>query len=390
MERDMTTVDDLLAQLVAIDSRNPALVPGGPGEGAITGVAADFLRTAGLEVELVEAQAGRPSAIGRLPGAGGGRTLLLNAHTDTVGFGAMAHPLTPRVEGGRLYGRGAYDMKSGLAAVLVAAADLARGPRLRGDLIVTVVADEEHSSIGTEATIAHLQASGVRADGAIITEPTDMQLCLAHRGFAWATITAHGRAAHGSRRADGIDAIAHMGRVLVALERLDRELQARPFHPLLEAGALHASLIEGGTELSTYPARCVLQVERRTLPGETAESIAREIEALLDELRAADPRFSAEVELTLFRPPMETDDREPIVTALAGAAEAVLGARPPVIGATWWMDSALLGAAGIPTAVLGPRGAGAHADVEWVDLASVRACVEVYVAAARGFCGVDG
>jgi acetylornithine deacetylase len=279
-------------------------------------------------------------------------------------------------------------MKSGLAAVLVAAAELARGPRLRGDLIVTVVADEEHSSLGTEAVIAQLQASGARADGAIITEPTDMRLCLAHRGFAWATITTHGRAAHGSRRAEGIDAIAHMGRVLVALEQFDRELQARPAHPLLESGALHASLIEGGTELSTYPARCVLQVERRTLPGETAESVAGELEALLEGLRAADPRFSAEVELTLFRPPMETGAGEPIVAALAGAAEAVLGAPPPVIGATWWMDSALLAAAGIPTAVLGPRGAGAHADVEWVELASVRECTDVLVAAAREFCHV--
>jgi acetylornithine deacetylase len=385
----MIGIDDLLAQLVSIDSRNPALVPGGPGETAITSVAADFLRAAGLEVDLAEPQLGRPSAIGRLKGLGGGRNLLLNAHTDTVGFGAMADPLAPRIEDGRLYGRGAYDMKSGLAAVLVAAAELARGPRLLGDLIVTIVADEEHASLGTEAAIAHLQAIGAHADGAIITEPTDMRLCLAHRGFAWATITTHGRAAHGSRRADGVDAIAHMGRVLVALEQFDRELQARPAHPLLESGALHASLIDGGTELSTYPSRCVLQIERRTLPGETAESVAGELAAILNELCAADSQFSAEVELTLFRPPMETVASEPIAAALAGAAEAVLGAPPPAIGATWWMDSALLQAAGIPTAIFGPRGAGAHADVEWVDLASVQACTDVLVAAARVFCEED-
>jgi acetylornithine deacetylase len=384
----MSQLQELLARLVAIDSRNPALVPDGPGETAIAGLVADFLGAAGLEVTLVEPQPGRPSAIGRLAGVGGGRNLLLNAHTDTVGFGAMIGPLTPRVEGGRMYGRGAYDMKSGLAAVLVAAAELARGPRLRGDLIVTVVADEEHSSLGTEAAIAHLRAIGAHADGAIITEPTDMQLCLAHRGFAWATITTHGRAAHGSLRADGIDAIAHMGRVLVALEQFDRDLQTRPAHPLLEAGILHASLIEGGTELSTYPARCVLQVERRTLPGETAESVAGELEAVLEQLRAADPQFSAEVELTLFRAPMETDATERIARVLAGAAEALLGTPPAVIGATGWMDSALLDAAGIPTAIFGPRGDGAHADVEWVELASVRACTDVLVAAAREFCEV--
>jgi acetylornithine deacetylase len=382
----MIITQDLLAQLVAIDSRNPALAHDGPGEAAIAEVVAMFLRAAGLAVELAEPQPGRPSVIGRLPGAGGGRVLLLNAHMDTVGFGAMDAPLVPRVEEGRLYGRGAYDMKGGLAAVLVAAATLARGERLRGDLIVTTVADEEHASIGTEAVLAHLQAAGVRADGAIVTEPTDLQLCVAHKGFAWAMITTHGRAAHGSRRADGIDAIAHMGRVLVALERLDDELQARPAHPLLGHGSLHASLIDGGTELSTYPARCVLQLERRTLPGETARSVAGEIAAILDRLRDDDPRFSAEAELTLFRPPLETATSEPIVAALAGAAAHALGAPPPLVGATFWMDAALLSAAGIPTAIFGPRGAGPHADVEWADLASVQTCAEVLVDAARAFC----
>jgi acetylornithine deacetylase/succinyl-diaminopimelate desuccinylase family protein len=385
----MNTAQSLLARLVAIDSRNPALVPGGPGEAVVADVVAGFLREAGLAVELVEPQLGRPSVVGRLRGTGGGHVLLLNAHTDTVGFGALADPLMPRVEHGRLYGRGAYDMKGGLAAVLAAAAELAQGPRLRGNLIVTAVADEEHASLGTAAVLAQLQATGARVDGAIVTEPTEMQLCVAHKGFAWATITTHGHAAHGSRRAEGVDAIAHMGRVLVALERLDAQLQERPAHPLLGHGSLHASLIEGGTELSTYPARCVLQVERRTMPGEIAESVAGEIAAILDELRAADPRFSAESELTLFRPPLETAADAPIVVALAAAAGQALGAAPSLVGATFWMDSALLGAAGIPTAIFGPRGAGAHADVEWVDLASVQTCVDVLVATARGFCGME-
>jgi acetylornithine deacetylase len=300
----------------------------------------------------------------------------------------MEQPLVPRVENGRMYGRGALDMKSGLAAILVTAAELARGARLRGDLIVTAVADEEHASIGTEDTIAHLQAAGARIDGAIIPEPTDMQLCIANRGFAWITIATTGRAAHGSRRNEGIDAIAHMGRVLGALEQLDAQFQARPPHPLLATSALHASLISGGSELSTYPARCELQIERRTLPGETPETLIREIQALLDELRAADPSFSATTELTFFRPPMETDPDAPIVTALTSAAQQALGAPPPVIGATFWMDSALLSDAGIPTAVFGPRGAGLHSDVEWVDLASVQTCADVLLATARAFCGM--
>jgi acetylornithine deacetylase len=206
----MPTITDLLAQLVAIDSRNPLLDARGPGEAAIAAAAAEYLRAAGLDVTLVEAVPGRPSVIARLRGVGGGPALLLNAHLDTVGFGSMAAPLAPRIEDGRMYGRGTYDMKGGLAAALAAAAQLARGQPLRGDLIITAVADEEHASIGTEAAIVHLRDTGVRVDAGIVTEPTDLQLCVAHKGFAWASVITHGRAAHGSRRADGIDAIAHI------------------------------------------------------------------------------------------------------------------------------------------------------------------------------------
>jgi acetylornithine deacetylase len=382
----MMTISDLLARLVATDSRNPMLDAHGPGEAAIAAAVAEYLGAAGLGVTILEAVPGRPSVIGLLRGVGGGRALLLNAHMDTVGFGAIADPLTPRVEDGRLYGRGAYDMKGGLAAVLSAAARIAQGQRPRGDLIVTAVADEEHASIGTEAAIAFLRGSQIHADAAIVTEPTDLQLCLAHKGFAWAGITTHGRAAHGSRRADGVDAIAHMGRVLAALERLDARLQDLPAHPLLGHGSLHASLIAGGTELSTYPALCRLGLERRTLPGETAEAVLAELDAIVRELSAQDARFSAQAELTLFRPPLETAAEQPIAMALAGAVQQELGQAPPIVGATFWMDAALLGAAGVPTAIFGPRGAGLHADVEWVDLASVEACANVLVATARSFC----
>jgi acetylornithine deacetylase len=381
----MISTTDLLAQLVAIDSRNPQLDPLGPGEAAIAAAVAAYLRAAGLDVTLLEPAPGRPTVLARLPGAGDGPALLLNAHLDTVGFGGMAAPIAPRIEDGRLYGRGAYDMKGGLAAVLAAAAQLAQGQPLRGDLIITAVADEEHASIGTEAAIAHLHDTGTRVDAAIVTEPTDLQLCVAHKGFAWAGVTTHGRAGHGSRRADGIDAIAHMGRVLVALERLDAQLQERAAHPLLGHGSLHASLIGGGSELSTYPARCQLDFERRTLPGETAESVAAELQDILNELSGQDPRFSATAELTLFRPPLETSLDQPIVVALARAGQQITGQPLPISGATFWMDAALLGAAGIPTAIFGPRGAGLHADVEWVDLASVQACADVLVATARSF-----
>jgi acetylornithine deacetylase len=378
-------VADLLARLVALDSRNPVLAPGAPGEAAIATAVADFLRAAGLEVAWVAPQPDRPSVVGRLRGTGGGRALLLNGHLDTVGFGGMPDPTTPRTENGRLYGRGAYDMKGGLAAILHAAATLARGPRLRGDLIVTAVSDEEHASLGTEAVLAHLGPEAAGIDGAIVTEPTDLQICVAHKGFAWATFTTQGRAAHGSRRADGIDAIAHMGRILVELERLDAALQQRPAHPLLGHASLHASLIAGGTELSTYPAHCELQVERRTLPGETPASVESEFAAIVDTPRAADPHFHGTATVTFTRPPLETPIDSPVVQALIAAA-STLGAAPPLVGATFWMDAALLGAAGIPSVAFGPRGADLHADSEWVDLASVEACAAALIATARAFC----
>jgi len=298
----------------------------------------------------------------------------------------MADPTLPRIDNGRLYGRGAYDMKGGLAAILHAAATLAQGPRLRGDVIVTAVADEEHASLGTEAVLAHLGPQAAAISGAIVTEPTDLQICVAHKGFAWATFTTQGRAAHGSRRADGIDAIAHMGRVLVALERLDAALQERLAHPLLGHSSLHASLIAGGTELSTYPAHCELQVERRTLPGETPAAVAAGFAVILDTLHAADPHFNGTVTVTFARPPLETPRDSPIVQALAAATTGTLGAAPPLMGATFWMDAALLGATGIPSVAFGPRGAGLHADSEWVDLASVEACAAALVATARAFC----
>jgi acetylornithine deacetylase len=285
-----------------------------------------------------------------------------------------------------LSARAPSDLSAGGAAALLACATLAHGPRLRGDVIVTAVADEEHASLGTQAVLAHLRAAGQAVDGAIVTEPTDLQLGLAHKGFVWATLTTQGRAAHGSRRADGIDAIAHMGRVLTGLERLDAALQERPAHPLLGHASLHASLISGGTELSTYPAHCALQVERRTLPGETAGSVTAEFQSILDMLHAADPRFAADLAVTLFRSSLETARDAPLVEALHTAAQQVLGAPPPITGTSFWTDAAFLGDAGIPTAIFGPTGVGLHADEEWVDLASVQQCAQVLIAAAQTFC----
>ncbi len=378
--------NDVLAGLVAIDSRNPAL-GAGPGEQAAIAFCATFLREHGFDVTLIEPVAGRPSLLGRLAGTGGGRTLMLNGHVDTVGFGAMVNPLSPVVVSNRMHGRGSYDMKGGVAAILAAAAEIAAGPRMRGDLLIAIVADEEHASLGTEAVLAYMAANQIHADAGIVAEPTEYDLCVAHKGFVWATIHTTGRAAHGSKWQDGIDAIAHMGRVLVALEQLDQQLHQRPAHPILGVPSLHASLIQGGVELSTYPGRCELQIERRTIPGETASQVQSELQAIIDTLRHADSHFDAQLTLGLARSPMEASLDTAIVAAMRTAGKQILGQELTIFGMSGWTDTALMADFGIPSILLGPCGAGAHADEEWVDLESVQKCAQIYINVARQICG---
>jgi acetylornithine deacetylase len=299
---------------------------------------------------------------------------MLNAHLDTVGVAGMTDAFNPRVEGRRLYGRGAYDMKGSLAAILLAARELRREGGLRGDLVVAAVADEEVASLGMSAVVRRL-----RADAAIVTEPTELCLCLAHKGFVWLEVATSGVAAHGSRPDLGVDAITRMGPVLVGLEDLAARLGAGTPHPLLGHGSVHASLIEGGRELSTYPDRCVLKVERRTLPGESPESVKTEVQAIA--------RESGDVRILLARDPSEVAPTHPIVQAVRDAATERLEGAPREVGVSYWMDAAILTGAGIPTVTLGPVGMGAHAAVEWVDLDSLLACAEIYVSAARSFCG---
>jgi acetylornithine deacetylase len=377
----LETITTLLQQLVAIESINPDLVAGGAGEREIASFVANWLDQAGLEVSLDESAPGRPSVVGVVRGTGkGGRSLLLNAHMDTVGVAGMERPHDPRVEGSRLYGRGSYDMKGGLAAIMIATAQ-AKKLSLRGDVIITAVADEEYASVGTESIVKRWHA-----DAAIVTEPTALDLCVAHKGFVWLEIATQGRAAHGSRPDLGLDAIVKMGHILVGLDQLDQSLRSGTSHPLLGSGSLHASLIRGGQELSSYPESCILEVERRTIPGETPEQVEAEIEAVLDGIRQNDPTFVASLKTTFARDSFEVAEDSAIVQALSNQIEALLGSAPEVSGGSGWMDSALLAAAGIPTVIFGPGGDGAHAVVEWVDLEQVQLCSDVLLATIQDFC----
>lgn len=361
-----SSLTELAAELVRIDSVNPDLVPGGAGEGELARFVAEWLADAGLEVEVEEVAPGRPNVVGRARGSGGGPTLLLNAHMDTVGYGGMEAPLEPRVENGRLYGRGAYDMKGSLAAIMVAGAEAVQAG-LRGDVLVAAVADEEVYSIGAEAV-----ARACRADAAIVAEPTELRLVVAHKGFVWMEVETNGRAAHGSRPDLGEDAIVAMGHVLTGLGALGETLLAKPSHPLLGSGSVHASVIRGGVELSTYPESCVLGLERRTVPGETVELVEAQIREIAG---------GVEIRTTFVREPFEVAQDEPVVQAVLRHAGG-----PEVAGFAGWADSAVFAAAGIPTVVFGPGGEGAHAQVEWVDLADLERCKDLYLAVARELC----
>jgi acetylornithine deacetylase len=370
-------VVDLLKDLVAIDSVNPSLSEGAPGEAEIARYVHDWAVAEGLAAELVDDCSGRPNVLirGGEPTDDGPR-LLLCGHLDTVGTGAMAEPLSPRIDGDRLYGRGAYDMKAGLAAGLVACREVDR-LGLPVEVVVAAVADEEHASLGIQRLLPDL-----KADAAIVTEPTEMSIGVAHKGFVWVDIEVTGVAAHGSRPELGVDAIVKTGPILLALEELNRSLAARE-HDLLGPGTVHASLITGGEEASSIPERCVLTLERRTLPGETVEDVEAEIARMLDACRAADSQLSATSRTLLHRPALETAPAKPLVRALSDAHEQVRGRPAEVGGLSYWADSAFIASHDIPTVLFGPGGDGAHADIEWVSVSDTVDCTRVLIATAQ-------
>jgi acetylornithine deacetylase len=371
----------LLRDLVAIDSINPSLLPGARGEAEAARRIASELEAIGLRVETTDAAPGRPNVVGVLEGRAPGRSLMFCGHTDTVGVTGMPRPFAAEIRDGRLYGRGAQDMKGGVAAMIGAVRLLAEaGGLARGRVIVAAVVDEEHASIGAEALVARW-----RADAAVVTEPTGLDVAVAHKGFQWVALETRGRAAHGSRPLDGRDAILRMGRVLARLEALDRDLQQRPPHALLGTASLHASLIEGGHELSSYPARAALQYERRTLPGEPADIARVEANAILADLRRDDPEFEAEARFVFGRDAYEIDAGSQLPALLIDAAKAA-GCRASIAGMTFWTDAAILGAAGIPSVLFGPGGAGLHSIEEYVIIDDVRRCRDALADLARAWC----
>lgn len=375
---------EVLQDLIRIESVNPTLVKGGSGESRIAAYIGEYLNEMGLEVKYQEMGENRTNVIGILRGSGGGRTIMLNGHTDTVSAQGMEiEPFDPVYREGKVYGRGSIDMKGGLAAMILAVkAIIDAGIKPEGDVILAFVADEEYASIGTERLVQEY-----KAHGAIVCEPTNLDIVLAHKGFAWSRVEIMGRAAHGSKPEKGIDAIVKTGKVLVELDELGKKLTAKKVHPLLGSPSIHASLIEGGKELSTYPDYCKLEIERRTLPGENRESVIKELSEIVERIKARDAQFQARWEVFSYRSALEVRRDEPIVEALAKSYTAVLKRDPVYNGMSGWLDSAILTEAGIPTAIFGPAGEGLHSAVEYVEFNSVIICARILSETIRAFAG---
>jgi acetylornithine deacetylase len=375
-------VVSLVQDLVRIDSVNPYLDSDGPGERQIAAYIRERLLASGLEVTLQPINDTAVNVIAILRGSGGGKSLMLNGHMDTVSAKRMAiEAFEPTVQDGKLYGRGSLDMKGSLGAMIAAVEAIQKaGLALSGDVILTFVADEEYMSIGTEELVKEY-----RADAAIVCEPTDLAIGVVHKGFGWVRCEVEGKAAHGSRPAEGVDAIVRAGRVLAELEHLSHKLSGHA-HPIVGSASVHASLIQGGTELSTYPDYCQLEWERRTIPGETQQDVEQEIEAILQKLRKEDETFCARAELFFWREPFETSSDEPIFHALQAAFERKMGRAPGISGFSGWADSALLQGAGIPTVLFGPVGTGLHAAVEYVEVDSLVDMAQILAETICDYC----
>lgn len=373
----------LARALVRIDSRNPGLTPGGAGERECVALLRQVLDAWGFRCAVHEALPGRPNLLARIGGATTERTLMFSGHLDVVGVEGMVHaPFSGEERDGRLFARGAADMKGGVAAMCAGAWRAAR-TGLAGEVLVALTADEEYESAGTRAMLER----GERADAAIVGEPTRLEIMPAHRGFVWIEVEVSGRAAHGSRWDVGIDAIRHAGLLLAELDRLDAEELTRRTHPLLGRASLHASTIAGGVGMSTYPDRCELRLERRTLPGERAEDVLAEVQRACALVRARRPSFAAEVRVIMAQGPSDVPVEAPIVRELEGALRA-RGEPVRVSGMSAWTDAALLNAAGVPAICFGPGDISlAHAAEEYIPLDEIDRAASVLEALAQRWCG---
>ncbi|KAI7760635.1 hypothetical protein LZL87_009519 [Fusarium oxysporum] len=373
----------LTQTLVQINSASPDLgsVPG-PGETTIARYVAAWLEHRDLETHWVEYTKGRPSVVGVVRGSGGGKSVMFNGHLDTVTImGYDDDPLSGKIVDGRLYGRGSADMKGGVAAGMIALANTKK-LGLRGDVIFTGVADEESLSKGTEDILR----AGWRADAAVVSESTNLEINHAHKGYCHVEIKVYGLAAHGSRADLGIDAIVNAGHFLVEFRKYVKKLQEGPGDETLGTGTAHASVISGGEEASSYPAQCTIIAERRTIPGETNEVVQKEFDDIIARVAKEVTDFKAEAKIFFSRPPQFTAADHPFTKLVSSIVGSVTGKDTVIAGAPFWTDCALLAEKGIVPLLWGPKGEGFHGKEEFVHIKSIEQVTEGLTNIAADFC----
>lgn len=369
----------LLSRLVEINSINSTL-SNGPGEKELAEFVLKYLRELGLGAQLQAIAPGRANVVAVIPGNSSSRSLLLNSHLDTVGVEGMDHPFTLEQKGDKLYGRGAYDMKGSVAIMLLLAGHFVNHPPPL-DILLTFVADEEDLSAGMEHLVNHWIGNiSPRPAGAVFLEPTEEQIGVSHKGFNWYELEVLGKAAHGSRPEQGIDAILPLRAVLDELSDIQTELLEREPDPLLGHGSLHAGTVEGGTELSVIPGRSCLRWERRTLPGESQQDLALEFARMVKAAENHPGGHTVRAGRLFERKPHKVADDADILKRLQKASPQSIP-----VGLSFWADSALGGHAGIPSVLYGPIGHGAHAIDEWVSLSSSIRVYEVLKRLIEGY-----
>lgn len=372
----------LLKDLIRIPSINPSIEDGYDEEAIADYIARWFRKTRRFHVIEQTVDKNRFNVIAILDGKGNGRSLMLNGHMDTVGASYMTvNPFCPISKYGRIYGRGSCDMKGPLAAMMSATLALANlHEPLEGDVIFTGVVDEEQGSRGTSKLVERF-----RSDAAIVGEPTDLDIAVAHKGYAWLEIETLGKEVHGSIPEQGIDAIEKMSMLVSRLETLRRQQELKK-HPLVGTARIHTSTISGGTDWSTVPGKCVLRVERRLIPGEGPGDAVKELRQFIQQLSKSDRDLRARVRLVHHADCMEVSAKQPHVQLLLEETRSLAG-KSQVIGAPYWTDAAILVRAKVPSCLFGPGDVRfAHSKNESIKVADVLTAARIYAATAQRYC----
>jgi len=384
MPAESEEIIELLKNQVQIDSSNPWLIPGSTGEGKLGEFINDWLTPLGMDITLEEVEPTRRNLIAKLKGTGGGKSLCLNAHLDTVGYTLWKdRALKPIVQGDHLIGLGSADDKGHCAAVMLALKSIIESNvRLRGDIWIVLTIDEEGTSIGTMHYVKSYQP-----DAVIVFEPVGLSnIIITHQGFGWLDLIVKGRAAHGCAPEIGIDAIVHMAEVIKRLHELDQSKYTPTRHPLNGKTVFHTGTISGGTDYATYPGSCCLGIEIGTQPGETIEDRLAEIRSIYEDVKRSHPNFEADVEIRLARNPFEATGHEVLLQILSAEVEKETHQPVKPAGANVWADAALFQEAGIPTLMMGAQGANFHAPDEWVSIPELTKLVRIKKNTALTFC----